>query len=42
METRKKELYETPAINVVEVNAEGVICQSGQMPQYYWIDYLEE
>ena len=26
-----KEFYEAPAIVVLELNAEGVICQSGQM-----------
>jgi hypothetical protein len=28
METNNKELYERPAITIVEVKQEGVICQS--------------
>lgn len=29
METKHNELYETPAITIVEVKNEGVICTSG-------------
>ena len=42
METRKKELYEAPAMDVVEVKAEGVICQSGGTQNYDWNSYFEE
>jgi len=28
METKHKELYERPSTDVVEVHAEGVVCQS--------------
>ena len=31
METKHKELYEAPAIEVVEPDFEGVICASGGM-----------
>ncbi len=32
METKHYELYETPAITIVEVKNEGVICTSGDVP----------
>ena len=32
MKNKKKELYEAPAITVVEVKTEGIVCQS---PGYY-------
>ena len=41
METNNKSLYETPLTNVVEVNAEGVICASGGMQNYNWNEYEE-
>lgn len=31
MDTNNKEVYEAPTILVVEVRAEGIICQSGDM-----------
>ena len=31
METKHNELYEAPAINIVEVKQEGVICTSGDV-----------
>ena len=32
MNTNKQELYEAPAITIVEVKQEGVICASGDVP----------
>ena len=31
-----------PTITVVEVKIEGVICQSGNLQDYNWNDYIEE
>ena len=29
MDTKQTQLYETPAVRIVEIAAEGVVCQSG-------------
>lgn len=34
METKNKETYEAPAMMVVEVKIEGVICESGGLQDY--------
>ena len=34
METKHKELYESPWTEVLEVKTEGVICQSGKRSPY--------
>lgn len=39
---KNKELYDAPSTNVVEVNSEGIICQSGRIPNYNWNDIPEE
>ena len=33
MNSNKQELYEAPAITIVEVKQEGVICASGDVPE---------
>ena len=45
METKTKELYETPAATSVEVKQEGVICSSpgpAGVQDYVWITVTEE
>ena len=34
METKKKETYEIPAILVVALKPEGIVCQSGGLRNY--------
>ena len=36
-----KELYETPAMMVVELKTEGIVCQSGGLRNYQREDYEE-
>ena len=40
--TKQSELYEAPAMEVVEVKYEGVICTSTELQDYGWNDYIEE
>ena len=39
MEKIIKESYEAPAVWTVEVEAEGVVCDSGGLTDYYLDDY---
>lgn len=34
MEIQNKETYETPAMMVVELKTEGIVCQSGGLQNY--------
>jgi len=34
MEEKRKETYETPAVEVVEVRMEGIVCHSGGLHNY--------
>ncbi len=40
--TKQRELYEAPAMEVVEVKYEGVICTSTELQDYNWNEYIEE
>ena len=40
--TEHKEVYEVPAMEVVEVKYEGVICTSTGVQNYGWNEYYEE
>ncbi len=40
--TKQRELYEAPAMEVVEVKYEGVICTSTGVQDYGWNEYIEE
>ena len=42
MKEEVKIFYEAPAITVVEVKTEGVICGSGNLDDYTWNGYVEE
>ena len=42
MKEEGKNFYETPSITVVEVKAERVVCQSGNLQNYNWNEYQEE
>ena len=37
-----KELYVIPAISIVELKQEGVICTSTGVQDYGWNEYIEE
>ena len=39
--TKHKEVYEVPAMEVVEVKYEGVICTSTGVQDYGWNVYIE-
>lgn len=41
MEIQNKETYETPAMMVVELKTEGIVCQSGGLRNYDRQDYEE-
>lgn len=41
MEIQNKETYETPAMMVVELKTEGIVCQSGGLRNYQREDYEE-
>lgn len=42
MKSKEKKYYETPSTTVVEVKTEGVICQSANLEDYNWNEYVEE
>ena len=37
-----KEFYVIPAISIVELKQEGVICTSTDLQDYDWNEYIEE
>lgn len=39
--TKHNEVYEAPAMEVVEVKYEGVICTSTGVQDYVWNEYIE-
>ena len=41
MELQNKETYEAPAMMVVELKTEGIVCQSGGLRNYQREDYEE-
>ena len=41
METKNKKTYEAPAMMVVELKTEGIVCQSGGLRNYQREDYEE-
>ena len=41
MEYKTKETYEAPAMMVVELKTEGIVCQSGGLRNYQREDYEE-
>ena len=41
MEIQNKETYEAPAMMVVELKTEGIVCQSGGLRNYQREDYEE-
>lgn len=41
MEIQNKETYETPAMMVVELKTEGIVCQSGGLRNYDRQEYEE-
>ena len=41
MDYKTKETYETPAMMVVELKTEGIVCQSGGLRNYQREDYEE-